>query len=373
MKFIISSAFFLILTTFSFSQSGNDILNLLIANKTISQAQADSVRAESALLQQQTDASRKSFFVTVARQMQLSGYSQMRFQSYQEKGKNDGFDIRRARLDLKGSVTPFFSYRVQTDLADKPKMIDAYSEIKLADYFSITVGQFKIPFSLENLASSSKLEMIDRSQVVESLVSRGKDVIGNQNGRDIGIQVSGTFIKIKDLPLVEYRLGIFNGSGINIADTSNGAKDVAGRLVFTPLKGFSFGGGFYNGWAKAIKPDVEGNSQSRNRFELEMSWVGTRFSLKGEYISGKDGKTNRQGWYIQSGYFIVPQKLQILGKYDVYDPNTSVSDNISSNYVFGVNQNFNSWSRLQAFYTIRVEEGMKVNNNYFSIQYQIGF
>jgi phosphate-selective porin OprO and OprP len=373
MKYVFSAGLFLLLTMESFSQSTNDILNLLISNKVINQVQADSVRAEAALLQQQTDAGRKSFFITATRQMALSGYTQVRYQAFDEKTKKDGFDIRRARLDLKGSITPWFSYRVQADLSDKPKLIDGYGEIKLADYFSVTAGQFKIPFSLENLASSNKLEMIDRSQVVEALVARGKDVIGNQNGRDIGIQVSGSFLKINNMPLVEYRIGIFNGSGINVADTANGAKDIAGRLVFTPIKGLAVGGSYYNGWDKAIKPDIAGESQIRNRFGVELSYVATRFSLKGEYIAGKDGKTDRSGWYIQSGYFIIPLKLQLLGKYDVYDPNTSSADNISTNYVFGANYNFNSWSRLQAFYTIRQEEGTAIKNNYFSIQYQVGF
>jgi phosphate-selective porin OprO/OprP len=373
MRLLFSFAISFIIIAESFSQTSNDILNLLISNNIISNAQADSVRAEAALFQQQTDASRKSFFVTTARQMQLTGYSQIRFQSFQESGKNDGFDIRRARLDLKGNATPWFSYRLQTDFAGSPKIIDVYGEIKLADYFSVTAGQFKIPFSLENLASSSKLDMIDRSQVVEALVARGKDVIGNQNGRDIGVQVSGTILKLNNLPLVEYRIGVFNGSGINIADTSNSAKDIAGRLIFTPIKGLSFGGSIYEGWDKAIKPDVPGQSQRRNRIGGEVSYVTTRFSLKGEYISGKDGKTNRAGWYAQAGYYIIPQKLQVLGKYDVYDPKTSSPDNISTNYVFGGNYFFNSWSKLQAFYTIRQEEGTAVNNNYFSVQYQIGF
>jgi hypothetical protein len=57
----------------------------------------------------------------------------------------------------------------------------------------------------------------------------------------------------------------------------------------------------------------------------------------------------------------------------VYDPNTSTPDNISTNYVFGGNYNLNSWSRLQAFYTIRQEEGTAVKNNFLSVQYQIGF
>jgi phosphate-selective porin OprO/OprP len=373
MKYVLSIVLFLIFITESFSQSTNDILNLLITNKVISQTQADSVRAEAALLQQQADAGRKSFFVTATRQMQLSGYTQVRLQFLDEKAKKDGFDIRRARFDLKGNVTPWFSYRIQADLADKPKLIDGYGEIKLADYFSVTAGQFKIPFSLENLTSSNKLEMIDRSQVVEALVARGKDVIGNQNGRDIGIQVGGSFLKINNQSFIEYRLGIFNGSGINVADTANEAKDIVGRLIFTPIKGFSVGGSYYNGWDKAIKPDVAGQSQIRDRIGLELSYVTPKFSLKGEYISGKDGKTSRAGWYLQSGYFIIPLKLQGLVKYDVYDPNTSSPDNISTNYVFGANYNFNSWSRLQVFYTIRQEQGTAVDNNILSVQYQIGF
>ena len=106
---------------------------------------------------------------------------------------------------------------------------------------------------------------------------------------------------------------------------------------------------------------------------VEFSYVLSRFSLKGEYIAGKDGKTNRSGWYVQAGYFVIPQKLQVLGKYDIYDPNTSTPNNISTNYVFGANYNFNNWSRLQAFYTVRQEEGPAVKNNFLSVQYQIGF
>ena len=373
MKLVFSLLLFVLLLADSMAQTSNDILNLLISNKTISQSQADSIRAEAAILQQQTDASRKSFFVTAAKQMQLTGYSQVRYQFLQERGKHNGFDIRRARLDLKGSATPFFSYRLQVDFVDKPKLIDAYGELKLADYITLTGGQFKIPFSMENLTSSNKLEMIDRSQVVEALVARSKDVIGNQNGRDIGIQAGGTLLKVKDMPAIEYRIGIFNGSGINVADTANNEKDVTGRLIFTPVKGLSFGGGFYKGLDKAIKPDVPGKSQTRNRIGAEFSYVLSQFSLKGEYIAGKDGKTKRSGWYVQAGYFVIPQRLQVLGKYDIYDPNTSTPNNISTNYVFGANYNFNNWSRLQAFYTVRQEEGPAIKNNFLSVQYQIGF
>ena len=356
-----------------FSQSSDDVLNLLISNKTITQQQADSIRAEAALKQQETDAKKKSFPVNASRFIQFSGYTQLRYVLMEEKEKRSGFDIRRARLDVKGSITPFFAYRLQTDFADKPKLLDAYGEIKIADYFVITAGQFKIPFSMENLASSNKLEMIDRSQVVEALVARGKDVIGNQNGRDIGIQIGGGLLKKNGLPVIEYRLGFFNGSGINLADTANDAKDIVGRVVINPVKGLSFGGGYYGGYGKAIHTNVDGVSQTRNRLGFEASYVLSRFSAKGEYIFGSDKGTDRSGWYVQAGYFLIPLKLQVLGKYDLFDVNTDTANSTSISYVFGGNYNFNSWSRLQIFYTIRAEQVNSVINNYLAAQFQIGF
>jgi phosphate-selective porin OprO and OprP len=366
-------ALLLLITGRAYSQTTNDVLNLLIADKAITQEQADSIRAEAALKQQEAEAGKKSFLVTAARQIQLAGYTQVRYQVLDEAGKKDGFDIRRARLDVKGNFTPYLSFRLQTELAVSPKILDAYAEIKLSDYFNITVGQFRIPFSLENLTTVYKLEVIDFSQVVDALVARGKDVIGNQNGRDVGIQAGGVLIKNKEAALLEYRLGVFNGSGINVGDTANEAKDVVGRLILNPVKGLSLGASYYNGWDKAIKPDVKGRSQVRDRFGVEAGYTTSRLSLKSEYIHGRDGITDKSGWYVQAGYFVIPVKLQLMARYDTFDPNTAKTDNISTWYEIGANYNFNAWSRLQAFYTFKEEEGPAVSNNYFSIQYQIGF
>jgi len=366
---------FILLISKTYSQTTNDILNLLIANKTLSQEQADSLRAEAAIKQQDADAGKKSFLVNAARQIQISGYTQVRYQELDEKGKNDGFDIRRARLDLTGNFTPYLSFRLLTDFADKPKIMDAYAEIKFNDYFNITLGQFKIPFSLENSIPVKKLELIDFSQPVDALVSRTKDVIGNQNGRDIGIQLGGAFLKSGVNNLVEYRVGVVNGTGINVTDTANEAKDVVGRLIINPLKGLSLGASYYNGWGKAIKPAAKyiGRSQPRDRYGFDINYTTARLLLRAEYIHGTDGATDKAGWYALAGYYLIPQKLQVLFKYDTFDPDKSKSNNISTNYVAGANFNFNAWSRLQAFYTFREEQGPSVNNNYLALQYQIGF
>ena len=362
---ILSSASIIVL-----GQTTNDLLELLIKNKSITQEQADSVRAEATIKQQDVDANKKSFSVISNRMMQLSGYSQIRYRNQDEKGKIDGYDIRRARLDLKGNLTPYFFYRLQTDFAVSPKLLDAYAEIKLFDFLNFTIGQAKIPFSLENLASSNKMESIDRSQVVEALVARGKDPIGNQNGRDIGFQVGGSLVKYNNHYLFDYKIGVFNGSGINSED-KNENKDVIGRLVYHPVKGVDLGGSFYSGKGYFGTPGP--TNQDRSRYGAELSCDYKNYTFRGEYLSGKDGVTNSNGWYAQLGYYIIPQKLQVIVKYDVYDPNTSVSINLASNYIIGGTYNFNTWSRIQAGYTFRQEEGPSLNNNLGVIQYQISF
>jgi phosphate-selective porin OprO/OprP len=375
MRFHFSLIFFLIISVESFGQSSNDILNLLIANKAVSQEQGDSLRADAAIRQQDAELSKKNFLVSAARQIQISGYTQIRYQLLDEKGKKDGFDIRRARLDINGNFTPYLSYRLMTDFADKPKIMDAYAEIKFNDYLILTAGQFRVPFSNENLIPVRKFDLIDFSQAIDALVFRSNDVIGNQNGRDIGVQLGGTLLKKGVSSFVEYKVGVFNGSGINIADTANNAKDIAGRLIVNPIKGLSIGASYFSGWDKAIKPapGYAGKSQPHDRFGFDISYAFAGLALRGEYIHGLDGAINKSGWFILAEYYILPQKLQLVAKYDTFDSNLAIDKNSTTNYVAGMNFNFNSWSRIQAFYTIREEQGTKVNNNYFSIQYQIGF
>jgi phosphate-selective porin OprO and OprP len=358
-------------TVIDFAQTTNDVLELLIKNKTITQDQADSIRAESAIKQQDVDANKKLFFLKTNRLMQLSGYTQIRYQNQDAKGAIDGFDIRRARLDLKGDLTPIFSYRLQTDFAGSPKLIDAYADVKLFDFLTITIGQTKIPFSIENITPDNTMEAIDRSQVVEALVARTKDVIGNQNGRDIGLQIGGSLIKYKNRYLFDYGIGVFNGSGIDVAD-NNENKDVIGRLILHPIKGLGLGGSFYTGKGKFGTPTP--TNQDRQRRGLELVCEYKSFTFRSEFISGKDGATNRNGLYAQAGYYIVPQKFQVIVKYDTYDPDTSLSNNLSTNYILGGTYNFNAWSKIQAGYTYNVTQGTtNVHNNLGVIQYQISF
>ena len=360
------------------SQSTDDVLNILVQKKLIGQKEADSLRAEAAIAAQANISKIKSFPLSAGKKITLAGYTQVRYQALEEAGRIDGFDIRRARLDVKGIISTYWGYRVQFDLAGTPKLIDAYVELKLHDYFNFTVGQAKIPFSLENLASSNKLELIDRSQVVEALTGRGRDVGGNQNGRDIGIQVGGTILKLKDRPVVDYRVGVYNGSGINVVD-NNEKKDYAARLILHPLTGLDISGALYNG--SRFVPEVRtgtvvttpSKSVDRNRYGFDLSYDLKNLSVRSEYIHGTDDLIDREGYYVQGGYYFFQKKFQLIVKYDFYDADLAIGDNAAIWYVLGANYNFNTATRLQFNYTLKEEEGSGIDNNFASAQLQIGF
>lgn len=347
------------------SQSANDVLILLTQNKTITQEQADSLRAEAALKQQETDAKRKSFPVNAGKALQIGGYTQVRYQFDDTRGRKDGFDIRRAYLNISGVLSPFWSYRFQADFAGTPKVIDAYAELKVNDFLNFTVGQAVIPFSIDNITSNTRLDFIDRAQVTEALVARGRDVAGNQNGRDLGVQLGGTFLNA----MVEYKIALLNGQGINVADR-NESKDVSARLVFKPLKGLGIGASWYDGVGNYGTPV---QNKGRNRLGFELNYETNRISFRTEYMEGKDGAIKRNGYYVQGGFYVLPQTLQLLGRYDSYDPNTSLDGDKSNWVIAGANYFFNPNVKLQLNHTFKDEESNSISNNLTSIQIQFTF
>jgi phosphate-selective porin OprO and OprP len=352
------------------AQTPDDILNVLISKNLVTQAEADSIRAEASRKAQDAKEKQKSFFINARRAINISGYAQIRFQSFQESGRVDYADVRRARLDFRGNVTPTWEYRLQFDLASSPKLLDGYAAFKPYDFLKLQAGQFKVPFSLENLAPSNNMETIDRSQVVEALVARGRDVLGNHNGRDIGVQASGSLVKINDRFIVDYFVAGFNGNGINTAD-NNEPKDAAARIVLHPVKGLDIGASYYNGYDKYGTPTAR--NRVRTRMGGELVYIYKFASLRGEYIEGEDGGIERSGYYAQLSAYIYKKKLQLVGRYDAFDPDTDKDDDAMINYLGGINFFFNDWAKIQVNVTNRTEEGESVNNDIIGVQLQIGF
>ncbi len=79
----------------------------------------------------------------------------------------DNFEVRRARLGVKGKFLKDFNYEVVGNLVgSNTNILDvAYLNWSRYEPFQIRVGQFKQPFNLEELTSSNNMDFMERSYV----------------------------------------------------------------------------------------------------------------------------------------------------------------------------------------------------------------
>jgi phosphate-selective porin len=387
---LIGTVLFLILITSqqTTAQSTNDVLNILVQKGTLTRQEADSIRANAASEKKYNNSENKPISADVsATSFQIKGFTQVRYQSFEnaKATPTSGFDVRRARLDLRGSFSSKWDYRMQIDFGGTPvKPVDLYVIYKpFGEYLKFTAGQFYIPFSGENVAADVDLELIDRSQVVNALVARSGDKsnglidsVGNQNGRDVGLQASGKLIQSGSRYLVDYYFAVLDGAGINVVD-NNKYKDISTRVIFHPISIVDIGGSYYDGRDNfTSSPTI---SQKRIRWGAELALNYRAFSLKSEIIKGQEGNSSskhidHEGGYVQASYFFIPKKLQAVLKYDAYNPNRSASNLQSTYYILGVNYFFNKWAKIQIDY--RKAEGngsINYRNDLFVTQLQIQF
>ncbi|MDR0815476.1 MAG: OprO/OprP family phosphate-selective porin, partial [Bacteroidales bacterium] len=176
----------------------------------------------------------------------ISGIVNLRYR-YDDATGNNSMDIRRARLNFKGDISSKVEYRLQLEFANSPKVLDAIVKWKISPSLNLQAGQFHTPFSLENPYAPQKLESIEYSLVVSHLSGYSDEVSGvSSTGRDIGIQLAGGFIQRDGYTLIDYAVGLFNGSGINTTD-NNKSKDFSGIVSVHPVKPLTLAVFHYNG------------------------------------------------------------------------------------------------------------------------------
>lgn len=289
--------------------------------------------------------------------LKLSGYAQL--QAVEKNEATDSFSIKRARLSLGGNLLPKLRFKLQVDLTKSPVLLDALAEVIFRQEINLRLGQFLVPFSLENLSPTSELLTINRSQTVEKLAP-GRD--NGAIGRDIGLAMFGSY------SIFEYTTGLVNGSGLNKTDT-NDHKDFVGRLVARPLKEISVGFSVYNG-----RQTVAGNPANllRNKTGLELAVNYRRFNLRAEYIQARDDQIKKQGWYVLGAYSIIKDKLQFVARFEAVDPDRSLPANRITIYTVGANWLLTARSKLQANYEYYREEAA-ANHHAALIQLQLGF
>jgi phosphate-selective porin OprO and OprP len=233
----------------------------------------------------------------------LTGYAQLDFRGYQSGNHPaNTFLVRRARLALEGKVARYYDFKVEGDFADTSSTLlrDFYVRVHRKESFQVAAGQFKEPFSQEELRSDAVQDFVERSLANNLAPSRSP-----------GIMVSGVLRK----GIFEYQLGAFNGKGL-LASNSTGTPEGVVRLRFAPWKntkefwtrGLSFGGAYALGRNSLNGTSVRGQTESRSftffspdtvngpttRANGELTWLVGPAAVRVEYDQANQAR-NRLG------------------------------------------------------------------------------
>jgi hypothetical protein len=262
------------------------------------------------------------------------------------------FRIARARLKLSGHVfSERVAYLFQVDFGKgNPMLKDYYADLGLVpDVLYLRVGQFKRPFSRQQITSSGNQELVDRAITDKSFGA----------GRDIGVMLHNNYEKS---PKLEWALGMFNGTGEtpwldgDVTSTVNDDGSVSseispksaytnvptrfkpalvGRIGFNTgkIKGYSEadleGGPFRLGMGTSVQAnfdsDETGGAGTKGEVDFIMKAAG--FSLNGAaYLASvqdgagfKDQKYGAWGLHAQAGY-VIKEHVQPVVRYALVDP-----------------------------------------------------
>jgi hypothetical protein len=171
-------------------------------------------------------------------------HAQFHTTSVEDYTPSSTFFIRRARIQAEyeaGILNAIIMY----DMGEgTPQLRDAFVNVGMSDGFMIRMGQFKKPFSLWELTSSTKSMVIERANSILGTTNRYSTnaVIirdGRYADRDLGVEIHGKANKLA------YAFGVFNGNGRNQNDDDNG-KTFGGRVVVNVVKDGGIGFGVSN-------------------------------------------------------------------------------------------------------------------------------
>lgn len=239
---------------------------------------------------------------------------------------NDGSEIRRLRLELKGNIHQNMHYAFAYDtVADKGYHVKGAYLGYYRDNWRLKIGNLQQPFSLEELTSSKHITFMERSLINCFAPSYALGMTANTWGK----HWSATF-------------GVFDDSIADNTFNNDGATSIAARLVYTPVKtknslfhlgissvrqslganqtiSFNTRPESHYTNVRLLSTGTLSNVDTNTRYGLETAWISGPWSIQGEYA-----KTDLQfanapnaslgGWYVQGSWFITGEKRRYSSK-----------------------------------------------------------
>jgi phosphate-selective porin len=273
------------------------------------------------------------------------------------------FRIRRAKLKFEGwFYKPYLQYEVQTNW---PGIASANLGQYLEDAningdvtkgkktFMVKVGQYKVPFGLQELISSGSQQFVDRALVSNTFF----------RGRDTGATVWGVLGSNK----FEYRAGLFNGNGLTRSVNDNDKFQYNARVSFQPNGAvplgtysgahqsesdfeskalgkpiFVIGAAFEHNDLSFAATDLKTNIKS-TLYTVDLMFKHRGFSATGAYSWGErepqeiNASFDSSGWYAQAGYFLKPEQWELAFRYGESDPSDLVGPDKITEVRGGIN------------------------------------
>jgi hypothetical protein len=295
----------------------------------------------------------------------------------QDNIANSGFEVGNALIGFAGKAFDKLTFNLTLNAAQSGDALlqQAWVELNLRDEMRFRVGKFKTPFAQaylvtlgETLFPALPFSLTAPVNIPFSLNSVNPNFA---TGFDLGVQMHGVLSK-----KWEYRLGIFNGTGIGVNAARKTLSDdlgipsllYAARLAYMPKGNIPSHQGSpsdlnNNKWLVALSTsyNVEANWQASNDFRtgLEFSWLINRWYLSAEayylnmkFVKRQDISPLYQfiGGYVQGGYFLT-DKIQLAMRYDLFDRNSTRTDGYLNAPALGFNYFLAGYNlKFQAMY-----------------------
>ena len=349
--------------------------------------------------------------------VKLSGFGIVQYQyngmHNSKTSKSNSFNLRLARVSLDGRILDDWYWKAQlqvngntSTLGASPRVVDLFAEWQKYDYFRVKLGQFKNPFTFDNPIHPIDQGFMSVAQSVLKLASFSDRAGAHpSNGRDIGIQVQGDFLKNNaGRNLVHYQVGVFNGQGINTKDVDQ-QKNIIGGVWVMPVNGLRLG---WFGWTgsyarKGTWTDNAGIVQSgvrklqQRRYAFSAEYKANDWTLRSEYIhstgyafakslsnmddaAAKDCNLSADGNKAQGVYAlviapIIPNKLHAKARYDMYQPSDGAQKQ-RTQYDIGLDCEFTKNLALSGIYSYvhdRSQHALQANPNYSMFDVELSF
>lgn len=308
-----------------------------------------------------------------------------------------GFEIRRARLTLEGHLHgKDLLYKFQSDFgAGQLSLKDFHFDVRLSGDTWLRVGQWKRPFSRQQITSSGRLETTSRSITDKAFGA----------GRDIGVAVRNDYEKSPD---IEWIVGVWNGTGdaakLN-ASVDPDTGEVTGNFTNVPVefkpaliariglnsdgvKGYSeadLEGGPLR-WAAGasfwLETDFDKNDVSNDKVELDYLVKANGFSSTGG-LYAMTRQTDVQtlgsqelayvGLHLQAGYMVKPA-VQAVARFALVSPR---ADDLVKQQEITIGAGYYGWG-----HDAKVQGGVRFlktgddkfsNNILFELETNVGF